>query len=81
MNEKLYNLHLESGRIAGRDKTCGKKNAFETEEAAQKASDAHNRWEKRHHDVEPYPCAFCEKWHIGGVMSVELLESIVLWRP
>lgn len=77
MDERLYNLHLEAGRIAGQERTCGKKNAFADEPAAQKAADAHNRWDKRRHDVEPYPCAFCNQWHIGNKMPVEVLEQII----
>jgi hypothetical protein len=76
MDERLYNLHLRAGLVSGREKTCGKKTAYAAEDEAVRASVAHNRWEKRRHDVEPYPCAFCKQWHIGRVMPIELLESI-----
>ena len=76
MDEKIKQLHLNAGQIAGREKTCGKKNSFETEEKAQKAADSHNRWKERRHDVEPYPCFFCQKWHIGNIMPLELLEAM-----
>jgi len=26
-------------------------------------------------ELEAYPCAFCEKWHIGRKMSLEELRS------
>jgi hypothetical protein len=77
MEQHIYELHLRAGLISGREKTCGKKTAHETEELAINAAEAHNRWEKRRHDVEPYPCAFCRKWHIGGIMPISLLESIL----
>jgi hypothetical protein len=77
MDKKIYDLHIKSGQIAGKEKTCGKKNAYENEEAGQKAASAHNRWDKRRHDVEAYPCAFCDKWHIGNIMPVELMEEII----
>jgi hypothetical protein len=76
MDERIKQLHLEAGHKSGREKTCGKKNAFVTEEAAQKAANTHNRWKERRHDVEPYPCAFCHEWHIGNIMPIELLEAI-----
>jgi len=77
MDAYLYNLHLEAGRKSGPQQTCGRKQRYETEEAARAGADAHNRWDKRHHDVEPYPCAFCGKWHIGKVMPIDVLEKIV----
>lgn len=76
MNDEVYNLHLRAGELSGVERTCGKKNSFLTEEAAQKAANAHNRWDKRKHDVEPYPCFFCKTWHIGNIMPIERLRSI-----
>ena len=75
MNEYIYKLHLIAGRNAGIEKTCGNKNKFENIEDAQRAANAHNHWEKRNHDVEPYPCFFCETWHIGRIMSLDELEK------
>jgi hypothetical protein len=77
MDPEVHDLHIQAGLKCGEDKTCGKKTKFETEEAASKAALAHNRWEKRKHDVEPYPCAFCHKWHVGGIMSLDVLRKIV----
>lgn len=77
MDERISSLHLEAGRLSGQEKTCGKKNAYLTEELAQKAANSHNKWDKRRHDVEPYPCYFCKQWHIGNIMPVALLEQIV----
>lgn len=73
---RLYEPHLQAGRVAGEERTCGKKQAYASEELAGAAAAAHNRWSERQHDVEPYPCAFCGSWHIGGIMPVELLESM-----
>jgi len=75
MDTEIYNLHLEAGRKAGVERTCGKKARHPDEEQARKAAEAHNRWDKRHHDVEPYPCAFCGQWHIGRVMPVDVLRK------
>lgn len=77
MDKILYDLHLLAGKRVGEAKTCGKKVKYPNEEAGIKAAASHNKWEKRHHDVEPYPCAFCCQWHIGQIMPVELLNQIV----
>lgn len=63
MEEELYNLHLQAGLIIGQDYTCGKKQQHQTEEHAAKAAARLNQSGKAHHEVEPYPCAFCKKWH------------------
>jgi hypothetical protein len=77
MEERLYQLHQEAGRVCGRETTCGKKHGYETEEEAGRAAEAHNRWEGRRHDVEPYPCYFCAMWHIGRIMPEAILEEII----
>jgi len=77
MDELLHRLHLEAGRSCGRDSTCGKMRPYSSEAEALRAADAHNRWTERRHDVEPYPCAFCEQWHIGRVMSASELEELI----
>jgi hypothetical protein len=77
MQDDIHQLHLEAGRICGQERTCGTKRPFEDEIAAQKAALAHNAWASRKHDVEPYPCAFCGKWHIGRVMSAVELQAII----
>lgn len=77
MTPELLNLHLEAGRRVGQEKTCGKKTKYADEAAGIKAAASHNKWEKRRHDVEPYPCAFCNQWHVGQIMPVELLKQII----
>jgi hypothetical protein len=69
MNDALFNWHLRKGLEAGKDRTCGSKNAFKIEDQALKAEQYHNKWPMRNHDVEAYPCVFCGLWHIGGVME------------
>ncbi len=76
MDQRLYDLHLQAGQLSGREKTCGKKAPYASEALAEQAAEAHNRWKERKHDVEPYPCAFCHQWHIGGIMPLSLLEAI-----
>ena len=76
MDARWYELHLQAGRVAGQERTCGKKQAYASEELAGAAAAAHNRWAERRNDVEHYPCAFCGSWHIGGIMPVKLLEAM-----
>jgi hypothetical protein len=76
MDQRLYELHWRAGLVSGREKTCGKKTTYESEDLATQAAAAHNRWSKRRHDVEPYPCAYCRKWHVGKIMPLALLEAI-----
>ena len=77
MHEDLYNLHLLAGKKCGEEKTHKGKRSFSDEESALKASVSHNNWDKRYHDVEPYPCFYCEGWHIGRIMPEEELKKII----
>jgi len=78
MDKELYNLHLKAGNICGKERTCGVKQAYHTEREAEKGAMFHNNRSNSRHIVEPYPCAFCNKWHIGRVMSTKRLENICL---
>lgn len=64
MSDKEREFHLKAGWRAGKDRTCGKKVDYKTEESAAKA--AVKMSEKYERDLEHYPCCFCEGWHIGG---------------
>lgn len=77
MEQELYDLHLQVGKLCGEDRTCGKKIKYDSEEFAGKASASLNKSKNKKHECEPYPCAFCEKWHIGGVMPIEKLRSFL----
>jgi hypothetical protein len=77
VDQRLHDLHLRAGEMSGREKTCGKKTPYPSETLARKAAEAHNRWKDRRRNVEPYPCAYCQQWHIGGTMPVQLLEAMV----
>jgi hypothetical protein len=76
VDQRLHDLHLRAGQLSGREKTCGRKTPYASEGLALAAAEAHNRWQERKHDVEPYPCAFCQQWHIGGIMPLSLLEAM-----
>jgi len=66
MDQELYDLHIAAGRTAGRDATCGVNHAYPSEESAQRAAND---------GLEPYPCAFCAKWHRGRKMSLDELRA------
>lgn len=70
MDRASFDKHIEIGLLCGEQKTCGKKIRYLTEESATKSAEALNRRpeEKKKHDVEPYPCAFCANWHVGRKM-------------
>lgn len=75
MTEELYELHLNAARKAGKDASCGKKQWYVNYELGWKAAARLNESPNSRHKVEPYPCPFCDRWHIGRVMSVEELKS------
>lgn len=75
MSPELFELHINAGRRAGRDKTCGTKVGYPTEYSAIRAAEAMNKKSTTRKPLEGYPCAFCEKWHIGRQMSLEELRS------
>ncbi len=75
MDTKIYELHINAGKKAGIDSTCGKKIGYSTEESALKAAIAMNKKQSTRKILEGYPCAFCEKWHVGRQMSEDELLS------
>ena len=77
MNEDIYNLHLNVGEAIGKDKTCGRKIDYKTEETASEAADRMNSKPNTRNILEAYPCAFCQGWHIGRAMTREGLESYI----
>lgn len=79
MNKELHDLHLEVGRICGEDNTCRNndkpKQNYGSEENARKI--AIKMSAKFGRDLEEYPCAFCNGWHIGRRMSENELRCII----
>ncbi len=72
MEQALYDLHINAGKKAGADATCGKKVRY-SEESAEKAAVAMNKKPSTRKELEHYPCAFCDQWHVGRKMTVEEL--------
>lgn len=75
MDSRLHRLHLLAGQAAGKERTCGTKVKYETEELAVKAANSINKSNNRKHINEAYPCPFCGKWHIGREMSEQELKN------
>lgn len=78
MDAELVRLHLLAGKYCGKWFTCDGKVAHDTEEIATKvATKMNGRPEgKKRYDVEAYPCAFCNKWHVGRKMTIEELKEL-----
>ena len=77
MDDELRELHLNAGRKAGEERTCGKKVRYSAESSALRAADEMNKKPSTKKPLEAYPCPFCEQWHIGRAMSLDELRSYV----
>ena len=77
MDECIKQLHLQAGFICGQNATCGDKINYGSESSAVRAAQSMNASGKARHVVEPYPCAYCEGWHIGRVMTEEEMQIII----
>jgi hypothetical protein len=75
MDEELFHLHIAAGLKAGKERTCGKKVAYPSEESGVRAANEMNTKPTTRKELEAYPCAFCKQWHIGRKMSLEELRS------
>lgn len=76
MDNKLFRLRLFAGKVAGRSKTCGKKIKYKSEQTASNAAEFLNSKGKCRGYLEPYPCYFCNSWHIGGKKPLGVLEAL-----
>lgn len=74
---ELHAMHIAAGRLAGKESTCGKKIAYGSEESARKAAASMNAKPSTRSVLEEYPCAFCDRWHVGRKMSIEELRRAV----
>lgn len=73
MDEATRAIHLRAGEAYGQERTCGTKVKFPEEASALRMAvrlNARDSWRKPH-DVEPYPCFWCNQWHVGRVMTPE----------
>ncbi len=73
---ELHKLHIIAGLACGEARTCGNKINYYTIETAIKAAGKVS--EKLGKELEAYPCAFCEGWHIGRKMSFKELSELTI---
>jgi hypothetical protein len=67
MDQSEVDMHIKAGLAYGEEATCGTKINYAGESSAiRAASFASAKYEK---DLEAYPCAFCDGWHIGRAMT------------
>lgn len=71
--ERLHELRTLAG---GERRSCSSKAVYDTFDKAEAASVAHNRWPGRDHDVEPYGCPFCGKFHKGRISPIKNLHVL-----
>jgi hypothetical protein len=77
MDEDIQKLHIQAGLVIGKEKTCGKKINYLTEDKAAESVEKMNSKASTRNTLEAYPCAFCQGWHIGREMSRSELESYI----
>jgi len=76
MNSENMKLYLLAGKIIGKSKNCGKKIKYKSEGNAERASMFLSR-SGGHCKLGPYPCYFCDCWHIGIKRSKCELQDII----
>jgi hypothetical protein len=79
MDKEIFDLYIAAGKAAGREKTCGSKIGY-SEESAGKAAESMNKKPTTRNNLEAYPCAFCDKWHVGRAMSLDELKAHALTK-
>ncbi len=77
MDPRVHDLHIRAGTLAGQEHTCGRKIDYRSEESAARGAAKMNAKPTTRNVLEPYPCAFCQGWHVGRTMSVEEMESFL----
>lgn len=74
MTDAIKQLHLAAGRLAGVERTCGRKIRY-SEASAEKAAVKMNGKPGTRNVLEAYPCCFCGQWHVGRKMSESELQA------
>jgi len=69
MEPEAISMHIAAGLHYGIDATCGNKVDYKSEATAEKSADKLSI--KYSRDMEGYPCAFCEGWHVGRKLTEE----------
>lgn len=75
MEERMARLHLAAARACGEAAACGKKVRHPDEYSAARHAEALNSSGKARNVQEPYPCPWCNHWHVGRQMSMAELQA------
>lgn len=75
MDAETKQLHLDVSRLCGKNSACGNKIDYQSEATAQRSADV--MLARGSKNLEPYPCYWCNGWHIGGTMTVEELKGML----
>lgn len=75
MDAETVAMHLRAGKAYGEEATCGSKVKHLSEDVASRMAASLNRRVNKTHDVEPYPCFWCQNWHVGRTMTPEEVEQ------
>jgi len=75
MTPDLHALYVAAGLRRGSAVTCDTKIAYSSEESAVRDAFAMNMKPGMQIVLVPYPCAYCEKWHVGQKMSEAELRA------
>jgi len=77
MSPEMKFLHMAAGMRCGKEKTCSKKIRYNTEATATNVAVIMNEKVTTKNVLEPYPCPFCDGWHVGRKMSKEELQHCI----
>lgn len=69
MNALDYVLHIYAAFIYGEESSCAGKIQYSNHGQARTACWKMNAKPTTKNVLEPYPCPFCQKWHVGRAMS------------
>jgi len=68
-----WKAHLTAALYFGQESSCGSKIRHKTFSAASVAAQSASI--KYGKPKAPYPCPFCDKWHVGRQMSQDELKK------
>lgn len=76
MNEELATKRAIVAKFCGKEKSCGNKIRHDFFHQASAHAHGHNKAKKMQKKVEPYPCYYCNGWHVGGLFGKEEFERL-----
>ena len=65
MDKQEFDDYIVAARNVGMYKACHQRLQYKDENTAQEAADFSNEIELLRTKIKPYPCPFCNEWHIG----------------